>query len=57
MSGGCGNEPIMHLRNIIYLGSSFKNLKVQRFKLIILAFKKIFGLKQADIDPVFFKQL
>ena len=45
----------MQLGDVIDLGSSFKNLKCQRLKLIILAFEKIFGLKQADIDPVLFK--
>ena len=52
MSGSCGNKPVMQLGDVIDLGSSFKNLKGQRLKLIVLAFEKIFGLKQADIDPV-----
>ncbi|HUU53235.1 MAG TPA: hypothetical protein VMW44_01175, partial [Candidatus Bathyarchaeia archaeon] len=51
ISGGCGNKPVMQLWDVMDLGSGFKNLKAQRLKLIILAFEKIFGFKQADIDP------
>ena len=47
----------MQLGDVVDLGSGFKDLKAQRLKLIILAFEKILGLKQADIDPVLFKYI
>lgn len=55
VSGGCGNKPVMQLGDVIDLRSCFKDFKAQRFKLIILAFEKILGLKQADIDSILFK--
>ena len=55
ISGSCSNKPVMQLGDVIDLRSGFKNLKAQRLKLIILAFEKILGLKQANIDPVLFK--
>ena len=36
ISGGCGNKPVMQFGDVVDLGSGFKNLKAQRFKLIIL---------------------
>ncbi len=57
ISGGGGNQPVMQFGDVVDLRSGFKNLKAQWLKLIILTLEKIFGLKQADIDSVLFKQI
>jgi len=57
ISGSGGNQPVMQLGDVVDLRSGFKNLKAQRLKLIILTLEKIFGLKQADIDPVLLEQI
>ncbi len=47
----------MEFGNVVDSGSGLENLKAQGFELVIPAFKKVFNVQKADVDPALFKKI